>query len=429
MRRRVKTRSRAIAPSISSWTLETTGVTGLVPFGTNSQIGNLGSSLGLVDLMSSDLGCQGIRTSMHWRDTETSIGVFSVLGGFGSGTSGRTMASAMARGSSLGMAMRICNINEGEPSGYGDGNLLNGGSAEISAFATNASYVATQLGSNVTHYEILNEKELSMSGPNYKLLLDAVYPAIKAANPSAVVVAGATSGVTSGSGTWDEPGITTVMDAMSVHQYGPSSSTYPPENYVSGILNGMASMWSTMGVASFPYLVTESGWMTQVWTDAVILKFVSRYLFMLRALPSLSGYMQYQQLNEGANEWGLGGPAFATIKIQGRAYKDCADHVHWCTSAKRYSDPNNLLNRAVVMSNGTTRRLAVWTTDTTNVVTIYVTAASPGTLTIQTITGTAGGSLDTSNSLVTGNNAISVTLTDTAQILYANVNVTFAQCA
>lgn len=432
MRHRNRIRSLAQTPSITAWTLESTGESGLIPFGANSALGNAGGTLGTVDELSSTLGAEMFRVSMSWATTEPTIGVYSVAG-----ANAVKMVNCMARAQTDGITYRMCNITRNitggadasqQPTGYGDNNLINGGAAEITAYATNAAYAATQLGSSVTHYEILNEVEGTMTGANYKLLLDEVYPAIKAVNSSLIVVGGATAGVTSGNNTWDEPGIASVMDAISIHQY--AGSLGEPEVYISGIEAGIGGVFSRLGVASFPYYLSESGWRADLLGggDADVLKRVSRYLFMLRAMPSLVGFTWYEQYNVGAQEWGLMGPAFATCKGQGRAFKECADHTHWATSAKRYSDPTNALNRAVVMSNGTTRRLAVWTTDTSNAVTIYVTAAGPGTLTIQTITSSAGGSLAT-QALVTGNNPIAVTLADTAQVLYADVNITFAQCA
>ncbi|WP_319454599.1 MULTISPECIES: cellulase family glycosylhydrolase [unclassified Mycobacterium] len=108
------------------------------------------------------------------------------------------------------------------------------GTPNASDFASFASTVATRYGNDISAYEIWNEpNSVEFSDPidpaSYTALLKAAYPAIKAANPNATVVAGAVGSVISFGNVTLDPvtfvqdmfadGAQGYFDALSFHPY------------------------------------------------------------------------------------------------------------------------------------------------------------------------------------------------------------------
>ncbi|OUS67634.1 hypothetical protein B1748_36050 [Paenibacillus sp. MY03] len=136
----------------------------------------------------------------------------------------------------------------------------------IAAYARYAGELAEHFLGRVDHFEIWNEWNIGGGNPDrlspeaYAKVLKAAYAAIKAVNPDAVVIGGATSGADAGwisrvlaAGGYDD------MDAVSVHPY-----TYPINPDDGGFvasLQSIKNLFLAYGPAK-PIWVTEIGWPT-----------------------------------------------------------------------------------------------------------------------------------------------------------------------
>ncbi|MEF2247330.1 sugar-binding protein [Paenibacillus sp. IITD108] len=136
----------------------------------------------------------------------------------------------------------------------------------IAAYARYAGELAEHFLGRVDHFEIWNEWNIGGGNPDrlspeaYAKVLKAAYAAIKAVNPDAVVIGGATSGADAGwisrvlsAGGYDD------MDAVSIHPY-----TYPINPDDGGFvasLQSIKNLFLAYGPAK-PIWVTEIGWPT-----------------------------------------------------------------------------------------------------------------------------------------------------------------------
>ena len=158
-------------------------------------------------------------------------------------------------------------------------------------FARFAAAFAKRYRGRVDHIVILNEPNLSFewgglqtTPADYVKLLEVVYPAIKEANPDAVVLGGALAPTLEPPGSPNglddllylegmyEAGARDVMDALAVHTYG---LTFPPEaDPAPDILNFRRVELLREVMEQFgddrPIFITESGWNDHPrWTRAV----------------------------------------------------------------------------------------------------------------------------------------------------------------
>jgi hypothetical protein len=148
---------------------------------------NVGKTL---DMMQS-IGVNSVRIMIPWAGVEPTNGVYNF-------TQIDTIVNAAnARGMSV---IGLLDETPGWAATKGT-PALSGPPASPAVFAAFASKVAARYGTKVAAYEVWNEPNSTTfwsTGPNptaYTQLLKAAYTAIKAANPSAVVIAGALSSV------------------------------------------------------------------------------------------------------------------------------------------------------------------------------------------------------------------------------------------
>lgn len=199
---------------------------------------------------------------------------------------------------------------------YDDGDRPRSPEA-IEGFCRYAEFVVRHFGKQVRLYEIWNEWDISIGMPpqhrtggsaeDYMKLLQAVYPRIKAADPGAVVMAGActSGGVKKG---WLEDivklGALDSCDAISIHSYNYSDKVPQrgPEA-CSAWMTGVQEMLRKYKGSDMPFYVTEMGWPTHVGkngTDPELAgSYLARLYLLARVSPSFQGLWWYDFQDDG----------------------------------------------------------------------------------------------------------------------------------
>lgn len=326
------------------------------------------------------------------------------------------------------------------PSGYQGGLVLD--ADEKAGYAAYCSYIVGAIGSRCKLWEIWNEWNLSLGGSTqevtdqaglnvnaYVEVMQIAYTAAKAANPSAMVIGGVIGepyDTAPRCDQWFDTFLATnwhqYCDAFSFHHYHKFSI---PERWHDQIQDTIEKVRAV--APGKPIRLSETGWFNgtdaQNITEAEAAARYSRYPFLLRCLD-LHGVTFYDLANDGATgtkeeNFGFYTANLAAQKAQAATITGALAHIKVATSGRHYADWS-LNRRLVVMDTNTAfgQRAACWAVNGAGSITLIVNAASAGTLTIQTV---GGGS--STQPLVTGNNTVAVTLTDTAKIVLANVPI------
>jgi hypothetical protein len=224
-----------------------------------------------LDMMQS-IGVNSVRIMIPWAGVEPANGVYNF-------TQIDTIVNAAnARGMSV---IGLLDETPGWAAKPGT-PALSGPPASPATFAAFASKVATRYAGKVSGYEVWDEpnsKTFWSTGPNptaYTQLLKAAYPAIKAADPNAIVIAGALSSIGTTSTSMDPVTFLTDMyaagakgsfDELSFHPYSLTefskglSTTGQPLNELQAMRNLMVAngdtskqIWATeYGLPTWPY--------------------------------------------------------------------------------------------------------------------------------------------------------------------------------
>jgi hypothetical protein len=221
----------------------------------------------------------------------------------------------------------------------------------VAAYARYAQFVAHQLKGRVTQFEIWNEWEEGSGAPKnapnkgdpvaYANLLRAAYPAVKAGNPDAVVIAGAIAGSdTPWVQKFVQAGGLRYLDGFSIHPYVHCNAAVPgaPTHLnISSLPKHVAAGGSALVSAStsaelrpiggtpeqsialvdqlkttldgvsagrpIPIYVTEIGWPTSVGQcgipDAVAAAYLQRFMLLAAARPYIAGVWWYDLVDDG----------------------------------------------------------------------------------------------------------------------------------
>jgi polysaccharide biosynthesis protein PslG len=179
------------------------------------------------------------------------------------------------------------------------------------AFARYAAFVVSSLKGRVRYYEVWNEWNGSgkASARDYVRLLRQAYPAIKRADPGAVVLGGAVEGA--GRPVFIrqmmEHGALQYMDALSVHPYvfwrGTTQGT--PEALLRWMEELQTLLRSFNQGRAVPVYVTEIGWANDSTTTGVSERISADYaaqtLLLLRSLSWVRGLWWYNLFDNGRN--------------------------------------------------------------------------------------------------------------------------------
>jgi len=187
--------------------------------------------------------------------------------------------------------------------------------AAMEGFARYAEFVVRHFKGTVHLYEIWNEWDIGIGGTTageaepYARLLKAVYPRIKAIDPSILIMGGAATsgGIRKG---WLErmmaAGGLAALDAVSIHTYNYSAPDRgrTPEAWAEFVVGVETSIHKySRGGADLPVYVTEMGWPTHAGPRSTSPEQSAAYLarmFLLgRSLPYLKGIWWYDFQDDG----------------------------------------------------------------------------------------------------------------------------------
>jgi hypothetical protein len=184
------------------------------------------------------------------------------------------------------------------------------------AFASYAGFLATRFRGKAGYYEVWNEWNAGMghegateqmrSPETYLKLLQATYTAVKAADPSAIVLGGAVDG----NERWTERlvalGGMRYMDFLTIHPYMfHAGKEGTPELLVSYLTRLGHRLAAANGGTAPPVFITETGWPTVDSRLGVSREqaadYVARTLLAVRAIPFVKGIWWYE-LQDGGTD-------------------------------------------------------------------------------------------------------------------------------
>jgi hypothetical protein len=233
---------------------------------------------------------------------------------------------------------------------YDDGGQVTSPEA-VAAYARYAQFVAHHLKGRVSQFEIWNEWEegggAAKNAPNkgdpvaYANLLRATYPAVKAGNPDAVVIAGAIAG---SDAPWvqkfAQAGGLQYLDGFSIHPYVHCNAAVPgapthlnisslpkhatadggavlsastsaelrpmggtPEQSMALVDQLKTTLDGLSAGRTIPIYVTEIGWPTSVAKcgvpEAVAAAYLQRFMLLAAARPYVAGVWWYDLFDDG----------------------------------------------------------------------------------------------------------------------------------
>jgi hypothetical protein len=179
----------------------------------------------------------------------------------------------------------------------------------IQAFTAYATFVVDHFRGRVRQFEVWNEWDNYTGGfhpgspEDYAVLFRAVYPAVKAVNPDAMVLVGA--GVHTG---WEERlaelGVVQMGDGLAVHPYNfQLTDDLAPEHCIQKLAELEARLQSITKRANIDLYVTEIGWPTNAGrygvSEDVARSFAVRLVLLARSLPYLKGVWWYDLVDDG----------------------------------------------------------------------------------------------------------------------------------
>ncbi len=203
---------------------------------------------------------------------------------------------------------------------YDDGDRPRSPEA-IEGFCRYAEFVVKHFGGDVRLYEIWNEWDIGIGLPqrynkggspeDYVKLLKAVYPRIKAADPSAAVIAGASTSDAVKKGWLEEVvrlGALDSCDAISIHSYNYYLDRFPergPEACSAWMTGVREILRGHNDGKDVPFYVTEMGWPNHVARHGTDLQLSASYLARLyllaRTSSSFAGIWWYDFQDDGWN--------------------------------------------------------------------------------------------------------------------------------
>jgi polysaccharide biosynthesis protein PslG len=203
---------------------------------------------------------------------------------------------------------------------YDGGGLINSPSG-IAAFTRYARFVVRHFKGRVDQFEIWNEWNIGGgvaqtprpkgSAASYEALLHAVYPAIKAENPSAVVVGGAVAKMDEAwIDSFGQAGGFAFVDGFSVHPYnfseiGPRYARGSPERSINWLERLKATVDHFARGRTVSIYVTEIGWPTHDGPhgvpEAAAAAYAQRFYLLARSRPWIAGVWWYDLFDDGTD--------------------------------------------------------------------------------------------------------------------------------
>jgi hypothetical protein len=252
---------------------------------------------------------------------------------------------------------------------YGDSYSVRGADA-IAAFARFAYAAAERYQSNDVIWEIWNEPNLSSfwrpkgDYTEYMALLQATVPAIRQADPTALIIGPALSNtVTPFMASCIRAGILGLVDGVSIHPY--QGAKYPEalENELKG-LQGWIKKYKPID-KQVPVVFTEWGYSTPIKNDFDRGNFLIREaLFGLNHNIPINIWYNFRdpvQCNAPKNCWGILANNSAPSPVYNlfQAFAKALDGYRYVSQ----TDMNNKNIHCLLFTNGTNQKLVAWTSE------------------------------------------------------------------
>ena len=180
----------------------------------------------------------------------------------------------------------------------------------IAAFAKYATYVVRHFAGRVKYYEIWNEWDNTTGGfpagtpSDYMKVFNATYPAVKTADPSAVVLVGAGIQKPQFYEELARAGVVAKADGIAIHPYN-NDPVLGPEVSADFLLKLEKEMVTLSGRPQVDIYVTEIGWSTPVgpgkYTEAREAQYAYRTVTVMAALPFVKGVWWYDLRDDGTD--------------------------------------------------------------------------------------------------------------------------------
>jgi polysaccharide biosynthesis protein PslG len=256
-----------------------------------------------------ELNATTFRMNMNWSWIEQQKGVFAV------NTTTNWTSGTLLYPDSMAQVAHTIGKSPLIVLGFGNKFYDNGGfpvsDVAQAAFVNYATFVAKRYKGSVKYYELWNEWNVgggvypAVHGDPvvYARLLKKVYAALKAVDPTIVVIGGAASG----QGTlWPQQmlaaGGAAAMDGYSVHPYNLPDV---PEQALEYLQNLEATLKTAAGGREIPLYVTELGWATGTDTAALAPSTQADYLARLYLAAPMYSYLKavwwYDLTDDGAD--------------------------------------------------------------------------------------------------------------------------------
>jgi hypothetical protein len=276
---------------------------------------------------------------------------------------------------------------------YYDGGRKPASPEALSAFARYAVFVVQHFKGKVHLYEVWNEWDDTAGGTSpgtpqaYVRLLKAVYPTAKAADPSALFLAGA---VSAGGLNWLSgmlaAGGAGFFDGISTHTYNFSKHDRTPDGWAADLLATEGVIHRYTGGHDLPLYVSEMGWPSYSGPGGSSPKeaaiFIAQMFLLARTMSFLRGIWWYDLCDDGADTTKLGDtfglvdvnlipkPAFAALAA-------VAPVVREASGVERLNAGNPSLHALKFRHNGDTQVLALWNAGETSPVRVHVSGSTP----------------------------------------------------
>ena len=252
-------------------------------------------------------GFNSIRDDAYWSGVEKSAGVLEYPARYAE--SRQAMRKLAQRGHSPVVILAYGNK-------FHDGGGFPVSAAGIAAYARYAGFVTKTLRDSVRQFEVWNEwnsgfgsKPAAKNGSaaDYARMLAPAAAAIRAANPDAEVIAGATAGVDLG---WFREFIAAGglehVDAVSVHSYTLFRYRVNPEGAILSLDRLHALLKSAEPARDIPVYVTEMGWPTNQGRHGVsereAANYLVRFMLLARSRPWIAGVWWYDLIDDGPSQ-------------------------------------------------------------------------------------------------------------------------------
>lgn len=183
-------------------------------------------------------------------------------------------------------------------------------SAAISGFVRYAEFVVKHFAGRVKYYEVWNEWDNTTGGfpaaspSDYARLFEAAYPALKQADPSALILLG--SGIQKPQFYEELARLGTLAkaDGVSIHPYN-YDPILGPEYTADFLIRLEKDLTAISGRSSIDFYVTEIGWPTHTghgaYSESRVAEYAYRTTLLMSALPFVRGIWWYDLKDDGTD--------------------------------------------------------------------------------------------------------------------------------